>query len=103
MRKRGIGTEIIRQATREAKLRGRHHVTGFATVNELKQTFIENGFSGQTLTKATLTQNFCSKIKFKAFLVAKSVNYEAAFGAAHYNGSLKSPECFFMVKEIQPL
>ena len=42
-------------------------------------------------------------MKFKAFLVAKSVNYEAAFGAAHYNGSLKSPECFFMVKEIQPL
>ena len=36
-------------------------MTGFATVNELKQTFIENGFSGQALTKVTLTKNFARK------------------------------------------
>merc|ERR1712130_302928 len=34
------------------------------------------------------------------FTVVKKVNYEKAFGAAHYNGKLASPCCYFMVKAL---
>ena len=77
MRQQGIGTEIIRCAVERAKERGLKHVTGFATVDTLRKTFERNGFT-----------------------VVKKVNYEKAFGAAHYNGKLASPCCYFMVKAL---
>ena len=53
------------------------HATGFATVENLYKTFQKNGFSA-----------------------VKSVNYEKAFGAAHYNGELASASAHFMVKAL---
>ena len=77
MRHRGIGTELVRRATDMAKVRGRKHVTGFATVEHLYLTYKKSGFT-----------------------VVKSVNYEQAFGAGHYNGPLATPEARFMVKAL---